>query len=234
MCKQEKQEIKKPSMARNSTKKSRGSLSKALKEQARMAYRGAILEAAEREFSRRGFHDTKMADLAREAGVSVGTLYNHFENKEIVFVSLMKEIGEGFFEHLDGGADLEDPVEQLRQLVSRTFGFVEERDRLFLMYTQMGAFVEVQLANLGDDFENRAALLGNRIEAILRDGVEGGRIRADLEVRTMATALWGVMYATLSEWIASDRGRPLSDRADELLKLFFEGAAVEGDTRRSM
>src|SRR5512147_1607985 len=47
-----------------------------VREGARGAYRNAILEAAERVFARSGFYTTRMADIAREAGVGVGTLYN--------------------------------------------------------------------------------------------------------------------------------------------------------------
>src|SRR5690349_18001945 len=55
------------------------------REGARGAFRDAIVSAAERVFARSGFYETKMAEIAREAGVGVGTLYNYFESTEVIF-----------------------------------------------------------------------------------------------------------------------------------------------------
>src|SRR5689334_23222469 len=59
------------------------------REGARGAFRDAIVAAAERVFARSGFYPTKMAEIAREAGVGVGTLYNYFESKEVIFAEIM-------------------------------------------------------------------------------------------------------------------------------------------------
>src|SRR5262245_46891880 len=56
----------------------------AAREEARGAYREAILAAAERVFSKSGFYATRMADIAKEAGVAVGTLYNYFDSREVI------------------------------------------------------------------------------------------------------------------------------------------------------
>src|SRR5262245_55007662 len=61
----------------------------AAREGARGAFRDAIVSAAERVFARSGFYATKMAEIAREAGVGVGTLYNYFESKEVIFTEIL-------------------------------------------------------------------------------------------------------------------------------------------------
>src|SRR5688572_19485730 len=57
-------------------------------------YRAAILAAAERVFGKRSFSDAKISDVAREAGVASGTLYNYFDSKEAVFRALVEKLGE--------------------------------------------------------------------------------------------------------------------------------------------
>src|SRR5271165_5428191 len=54
----------------------------------REARRQQILDAAVRCFSRDGFHNTTTADIVRESGVSQGTLYLYFANKDDIVVAL--------------------------------------------------------------------------------------------------------------------------------------------------
>src|SRR5436853_3681360 len=54
--------------------------------------REKILRAAERLFSTKGFHGTGLRDVADDAGVSVGNIYNHFATKEELFDSLLQEL----------------------------------------------------------------------------------------------------------------------------------------------
>ena len=50
-----------------------------------------ILDAALKVFAQKGFAAARMDDIAREAGVTKGTIYLYFENKEAVFKSLVRE-----------------------------------------------------------------------------------------------------------------------------------------------
>ncbi|MEI9885398.1 MAG: TetR/AcrR family transcriptional regulator [Rhizomicrobium sp.] len=52
---------------------------------------GEILEAALKVFAQKGFAAARMEDIARCAGVTKGTIYLYFENKEAVFKSLVRE-----------------------------------------------------------------------------------------------------------------------------------------------
>jgi len=53
--------------------------------------RERILSKAHRLFTRRGYHGTSMRRIAREAGVSLGNLYNHFRGKEALFTTVLFE-----------------------------------------------------------------------------------------------------------------------------------------------
>ena len=66
----------------------------------RSARRAAIVDAARRSFSRNGFHETSMADIATEAGVSVGTPYRYFVSKEELIVEIAGDAFRLIFEPL--------------------------------------------------------------------------------------------------------------------------------------
>ena len=53
--------------------------------------RAAILDAALELFSHRGYGATSMRDIAGKAGVSTGSVYHHFEEKEAIFQALLEQ-----------------------------------------------------------------------------------------------------------------------------------------------
>lgn len=56
-----------------------------------------LLRAARSVFARDGYVNTRMADIADEAGLSMGALYRYFENKESVFEHLVADIHEELY-----------------------------------------------------------------------------------------------------------------------------------------
>lgn len=58
------------------------------------ARRGEILEAATKVFAEKGYDRTRMADIAEQAGITKGTIYLYFTNKEDVFRAITVEEAE--------------------------------------------------------------------------------------------------------------------------------------------
>ncbi len=67
------------------------------KKDAPAANLGRILAAASDLFTRQGFHGTSTRDIAAQAGVSLGNIYNYFGTKEEVFVSLLEKYEKEYF-----------------------------------------------------------------------------------------------------------------------------------------
>src|SRR5580704_4267029 len=63
---------------------------------------GEILEAAFAEFSRNGYASTTLDQIAEGAGVTKGTIYVYFENKEHLFISMVREITKAGFDTVQG------------------------------------------------------------------------------------------------------------------------------------
>ncbi|HVI01946.1 MAG TPA: TetR family transcriptional regulator, partial [Enhygromyxa sp.] len=111
---------------------------RSVREESRAVYRQAILEAAIRIFGRLGFSATKIADIAAEAGVATGTLYNYFSSKEDIFLSILDDGRERLGAELEQRAKIEDPLIRMRELVRVMFEFLEEHGVLFTIYMQIG------------------------------------------------------------------------------------------------
>lgn len=67
-----------------------------------MSKKQAILEVATKLFSKNGFKDTSMADLANVIGTAQGTIFYHFNSKEQLFLAVLKSVKEHIIDEFNG------------------------------------------------------------------------------------------------------------------------------------
>lgn len=91
--------------------------------------RAAILEAAVAVFADRGYHAASIDDVATAAGISKALIYEHFESKQELYVSLLDQEADELFARLASAvAGVADPgAPRLEAGLDAFFGFVEER-----------------------------------------------------------------------------------------------------------
>jgi AcrR family transcriptional regulator len=95
--------------------------------------RQAILRAAISVFARGGYFNSKVADIAREAGVADGTVYLYFKNKDDILVSIFNDhMNEALANGRKSLAQIDDPIEKIRRIVlaHNSREDVDERSRL--------------------------------------------------------------------------------------------------------
>src|SRR5947209_9857613 len=69
-------------------------MKESIQEQLIAARKNQILDAATKVFAEKGFHPTTIKDIAREAGIADGTIYNYFENKTALMLGLLDRMNE--------------------------------------------------------------------------------------------------------------------------------------------
>ncbi len=120
-----------------------------------------IQDAARALFTRRGFHGVGLRDIADEAGVSLGNIYNHFSGKEPIFASLVQRL------YADFAADSEPLAEVIRkrrfpddlEAMGEAIGEMVDRhvDYLTLVYVDIAEFdgkhVRPHYENLAGKFD---------------------------------------------------------------------------------
>ena len=151
-----------------------------------------IRQAAIRVFAREGFHQARMETIAHEAGVAVGTIYNYFDSKEEVLLSIFKAEFEErvhFYKEL-GGSGLSIP-EQIQRILQAHFSLLSERKELAQLLLR-------ERFNLSKGFKSKVLALYRemlqQIEVVIREGVEQGRVRS-CNPRIIAPALLGVVQS---------------------------------------
>ncbi len=96
-------------------------------EEAKEAKRQLLIHAAIQMFAQKGFHETKMQDIADYAAVGKGTLYEYFETKEDLFLAVYDSwIDEYEADMLRQSERLLDPVFKASALIETTVAFYEK------------------------------------------------------------------------------------------------------------
>jgi len=183
-----------------------------------------IIEAAVRVFARKGYFNSRVSDVAREAGIAAGTIYLYFKTKEDILTTLFREKMAEFVAKLwKAMADQPDPVSKVRRLVYLHFDLLERNP-------QLAEVVQIELRQ-GQKFFRGAssqeiasyfALIGS----VLEEGVAAGRFRANLPVKVATKMLFGAMDQMATSWVLGKREYRLVDTADAVADLFLQGVAV--------
>lgn len=103
-----------------------------------------ILDATLRLFSAKGYFGTSMQDIRREAGVSIGTIYHYFKNKEEIATALYDSLLEQMTERTAHYLTTEKTFEAAcRALITYFFAMAEEKPHAlqFLLYARHREFL---------------------------------------------------------------------------------------------
>ncbi len=196
-----------------------------VREETRAAYREAILVAAERVFGRLGFHEAKMTDIAAEAGVAAGTLYNYFKNKDEVFASILERGHDQVTQLFDAHSDVADPILRTRLRLRQALAYIEEHGQLFAMFLRINGITEYVQKRALDDHGERSYTDGlARTEAVVREAQATGQLRSDVPVADLAVMMMGICDATIFAWTRAGCPPGLAARADLIVDLFLQGA----------
>jgi TetR/AcrR family fatty acid metabolism transcriptional regulator len=182
-----------------------------------------IRRAAIQVFSHEGFHRTRMSDVANVAGIAVGTIYNHFDSKEDLLVSIFETAFEERMRMFDelraGGGAIRD---QLHELLKQHFAIIrkqEELSRLLLLERfHPGGRVREKLIRL-------QRTMVDRIATLLREGVSEGWVRP-CNTQVVAQALFDLIQTMSACGLIYDPKEAdeiLEHAPDELSDLIWQG-----------
>jgi AcrR family transcriptional regulator len=146
---------------------------------ARSAKRARILDAAIAVFARTGYHDARVSDIAREAGIAYGLVYHYFRNKEEILETIFEERWNGFVETVEAIAEspkcAEEKLEAIAALILGAYRLRRDWVKVFVLEIQRSSrFAEPgQLRAVGRFFQ--------AVAKILRAGQAQGELRGDLD-----------------------------------------------------
>jgi len=188
--------------------------------------RQRILDAATQVFTRKGYRDAGMEDIAVEAETSKGGLYFHFPSKQALFLQLLDRMTALFIERTESAiAGEPDPVaraDAALRVVIHTFATHRGLTRLFL----------VEALGAGPEFSAKMLGIHTQFTALIRrhldDAVTQGAI-APLDTAVAAQVWFGALNQIVTCWALSESPGPLEETYPALRVLLLRSIGVEVD-----
>jgi len=178
--------------------------------------RDAIVASALELFAERGYGAVRVEDVARAAGVSRATFYNHFSEREEILATL--------FERLlgsDGDAaepESDAPLDGVRAVVRDAIGRMLEQEELARFVYSLPVRHESLLK--GDVPATPAAF--RAIHRLLARAAQRGEIRDDVPLDLLCVHVHGALESAMRAWAEGRTDDPAA-RADLLVDLALEG-----------
>jgi TetR/AcrR family fatty acid metabolism transcriptional regulator len=196
--------------------------------------REAILRAAVKVFARKGFFNSKVADIAREAGIADGTVYLYFKSKDEILHSVFDRAMEEFIsEGKREIEEIENSAEKLQKIARLHLERLSaDRNLAIVFQVELRGSTKFMEEFSGGGFAEYLDIIRRTIAEGQRQGV----FRQDLKPIVCAKILYGALDEMVTNWILSKKSYPLAPMADEVLKVFFNGTKIqreEGNERQT-
>jgi len=183
-----------------------------------------LVEAAERVFSDRGFHATSIRDIAREAGFSIGGVYQFFASKDELYLRVVEEQWEHFFHLLNKALAADGFDARILALTEAMFQAFEERRGFFKLFlSERGRLSAAFSGEIAARVGQHTRRLRRELVELMRQGIESGALKSG-DAELIASAYLGIVHTCIFEAMAAGAARP-GRAASDVLALFLGGAA---------
>ena len=186
--------------------------------------REAILRAATQVFARNGYFNSKVADIARAAGVADGTVYLYFKSKEEILHSIFdgaveEAISEGRKE-LEAISDPRQKLRRIAQLHLERLG--ADRDLAVVFQVELRGSTKFMEEFSAAGFAEYLRMIRTTFE----EGQRAGIFRQGLNSKVVAKILFGALDEMATNWILSKRRYKLVPMADQVMDIFLNGVSA--------
>ena len=180
-----------------------------------------ILDAATKVFAQRGFFQSKVSEIAREAGVADGTIYLYFKNKDDLLISIFEvKMQEVISRFRDAIVDVDDAPSRLRCLIRMHLAE-------FQAHPDLAAVFQVELRQSSrfmreykkGELKQYLDLIGEIVE----QGQQEGSFRSDVPMGLTKRLIFGTLDEVVSTWLLAGKRYDLESLAEPMVDLFMRG-----------
>jgi TetR/AcrR family fatty acid metabolism transcriptional regulator len=181
-----------------------------------------IIEAATKVFAKKGFYQSKISEIAKEANVADGTIYIYFENKDDILISLFEEQMKAVIDNMEAQlSGIDDPAKRLERFASTHLDLIEKNQ-------DMAEIIQVELRQSGKfmkEYKNEKFMQYlDIIEDIIGEGQKRGIFKKDVIPKVAKRAFFGALDEVSRFWVLSSRRRyDIRTVARQISEYFLNG-----------
>ena len=197
-----------------------------LRDRLKQSVREEILSAAERIFSRDGLNTARMDAIAKEAGVAVGTLYNHFTDRDTLIKSLNQAHRAELLKRIDEEVGAANPGrEEIEAVVRTVLEHLELHapfQRILMESEQHG---HTNIKSLMEELFDRTTVVVKKI-------IKRGDLRLD-DAEHWPTLLFGMVRGVMIRRLKHGHVLDPATVAQIVARAFYDGAAAPSRRKES-
>jgi len=192
-----------------------------------------LLSRAKKLFSKRGYYQTQISDIVKEANIARGTLYQYFRNKDDIFITLLQSAYDEWqasvakeMETLDVRAL--SPTEYVQFRLRNTLSFYAKDPELSNIMLRMGIGLPKNLVAVIDRLDREII---EEMSAEIGWAVKRGLVRKDVDIELAANLFYGVIMRVAYYYFVKKKTRNKPEEidalVDEVLEMCGPGVLLE-------
>ena len=180
--------------------------------------RNKIIRAGVRALANTDYADIKVADVARDSGVALGTVYRYFVSKEHLFAAVFAEWQGALRSKLDGVAPLDgSEADRLREVFRRGIQAFQRQPRFVGVMMMLQSTTDPYAAEIYDS-------LRDLFDDMAQSAVDGP---ADVDRRAIYRTISAVLDSSLRAWTMNHLTiRDVYEQVDDAIRLIYEFSAT--------
>ena len=183
-----------------------------------------ILDAARAVFSKRGFNDVTVDEIAAEAGLAKATVYQYFPSKQDIYLAALRAGIHQLLERTEAAMKgVEGARAKIEAFVRTRLEYLHQHQEFFAVYhAQFGNVMHP--ASLNEEFRTLYRRQFENLLAALQQGIKRGEL-AKVNAEVLAIAIYestrGVMVHRCLDWSSAT----VDQQVAALMEILWDGAA---------
>jgi len=185
--------------------------------------RERIIAAAERIFAEKGYFETTVAEIARDAQVAEGTIYEYFASKKDLLYAVpenyLAEYADFVLAHLQG---IKGALNKLRKIVwCHLFYFRNHKDFTKIMTLEIRIDPDYYKSKTYENLK----LYSDLIIQIITEGIKDGEIAPSVNPHIIRDMVLGTIEHVSIPWLIFGRDIPIDNLVEDISRAIFTGLA---------
>jgi len=195
-----------------------------LREKKKLETKNKIFEVSGRLFKEKGFENTTVDEITKEAGIAKGTFFNYFPTKEALLMYFGEQKEELIYDLIEKetikSIPIKEKIQNLLVFLAKSYEKDKELTKL-LMFEYHRNIMHIGLKP--DEPKTSIHRLSKILFDFLEEGVKKGEIKNHIDVRKAAENLTAIYFHSLIVWLKSESDYSFSSDISEKIDMLFEG-----------